>query len=207
MNDDPGARVTHRLDAGELAGWREIPTAVISDETECAGVMSPAIRSLTPGRRFAGQAVTIRTCREPNGAPSRVMDSVRPGDVIVIDASAHPHTAVFGGNLADALQRRGGTAIVVDGRVRDIEELRAGALAVCARETTPAGIVWGGEINVVVRCGGVDVLPGMLIVGDDDGVIAVPFDGRDEILARCRARIEAEAAGRRQDAERFEAAS
>lgn len=200
MNDSHPDSRWARLSPNDLARWREIPTAVISDETGCAGVMSSAIRPVTAGRRFAGHAVTIRTAVEANGAPARVMDFLDPGDVIVVDGSAHPRTAVWGGNLIDALRRRSGAAVVVDGRVRDTAELRASGLAVFARDITPAGMVWGGEINVPIRCGGTDVDPGMLVVGDDDGVIVVPVEGSDEIMARCLARLEMEEAGRREDA-------
>jgi 4-hydroxy-4-methyl-2-oxoglutarate aldolase len=84
--------------------------------------------------------------------------------------------------------------VVVDGRVRDLAELRTSGLAVYAREVTPAGRDWGGEVNVVVRCGGVEVAPCAVIVGDDDGVVVLPADGRPELLARCRERMASETA-------------
>lgn len=183
-----------RLSAAELAEWREIPTAVISDETGCRGVMEPAVRPVTPGRRFAGQALTIRTARVDDGAPRRALESLRGGEVIVIDGAAHPDTAVWGGNLIAGAQRSGATGVVVDGNVRDTADLRRSGLAVYSRGVTPAGVVWGGEVNATVRCGGVEVRPGALLVGDDDGVIVVPLEGRAALLARCRARLAAESA-------------
>jgi regulator of RNase E activity RraA len=200
MNKTPSPTTHVRLSDSEISSWRSIPTAVISDETNCTGVMSSAIRPLFSGRRFAGHAVTVRTSRQSNGAPGRVLDLLRPGDVVVIDGSAHPNTAVWGGNLIAALQRRGGTAVIVDGRVRDTSELRTSGLAVYARDVTPAGLVWGGEINVSIRCGEVDVRSDMLVVGDDDGLIVLPTAGSSEILSRCLARLELEEEARQQDA-------
>lgn len=183
-----------KLRPEELAAWRDVPTAVISDELACKGVMSPAIRSLTPGNRFAGQAVTVSTVRSSDDAPQRVLEALWPGAVIVIDGSAHPDTAVWGGNLIAGARKRSGAAVVVDGRVRDIVDLRASGLAIYARDCTPAGLNWGGRVNVPIRCGGVEVIPGALLVGDDDGIVVVPIEGREALLERCRQRIAADAA-------------
>lgn len=186
-------RDVERLSEVELAAWREIPTAVISDETKCVGVLMSAIRPVTPGRRFAGQALTIRTSRTDDGAPQRALAELQAGDVIVIDGRAHPNTAVWGGNLIAGAQRGGARAVVVDGNVRDTVDLRRSDLAVYSRGVTPAGLAWGGEVNVTVQCGGVEVRPSALVVGDDDGVIVVSLANRDDLLMRCRARLAAEA--------------
>lgn len=178
-----------RLAESELERWRRIPTAVISDELACQGVMARRLRPVTPGRAFAGQAVTVRTSRTANGAPQQVLEAVVGGSVVVVDGSAHPDTAVWGGNLIAGAQQRGGVAIVVDGNVRDTADLTGSTLAVHASGVTPAGLVWGGEVNVAIQCGGVTVRPGALLVGDDDGVIVVPLQDREALLDRCHARL------------------
>ena len=198
MAEITGVGSRERLSEAELAAWREIPTAVISDETACIGVMSFTMRSVTPGRRFAGQALTVRTSRVANDAPQRALAALQRGDVIVVDGSAHPDTAVWGGNLIAGAQGRGARAVVVDGNVRDTADLRKSDLAVYARNVTPAGIAWGGELNVPVRCGGVEVHPGVLLVGDDDGVVVVSLEERIELLTRCRTRVAADTAAQRE---------
>lgn len=198
MTEITGNGSRERLSEAELAAWRKIPTAVISDETACMGVMSFTIRSVTPGRRFAGQALTVRTSRVADDAPQRALAAVQRGDVVVIDGSAHPDTAVWGGNLIAGAQGRGAGAVVVDGNVRDIADLRRSDLAVYARSVTPAGLAWGGEVNVPVRCGGVEVHPGALLVGDDDGVVVVSLAERLDLLTRCRARVAADIAAQRE---------
>lgn len=182
------------LTEAEIAAWCEVPTAVISDETDCVGVMGAMIRPLTPTLRFAGQAITVRTSRTADDAPQRILAALRPGNVIVMDGTAHPDTAVWGGNLISVARARGVSAVVVDGNVRDIADLRRSGLAIYARSVTPAGIPWGGEFNVSIQCGGVEVQPGGLLVGDDDGVVAVPLLGREDLLMRCQARIAFEVA-------------
>jgi 4-hydroxy-4-methyl-2-oxoglutarate aldolase len=101
---------------------------------------------------------------------------------------------VWGGNLIRIARERGVVAIVVDGNVRDTIELRDSGLAVCSGGVTPRGPMWTGHIGTPIECGGVAVRSGDLIVGDDDGVVAVPIDEVDDaLLARCQARIAREA--------------
>ena len=105
--------------------------------------------------------------------------------------------AVWGGNLIRAAQARGVVAIIVDGNVRDIVDLRASGIAVCSRGITPRGPAWNGRAGGSIRCGGLEVRTGDLIVGDDDGVVAVPLDDvNSELLARCHARLAREAEGK-----------
>jgi regulator of RNase E activity RraA len=173
----------------ELAAWRSIPTAAISDELNHSGVMAAAIKPLLRGTAVAGQALTILTHTVDNGAPRTALEQAWPNAVIVIDARAHPDTAVWGGNLIAIAKAGGVAAVVVDGNVRDVVELRASGVAVFCRGVTPAGPVWGGSVNVPIRCSGVQVSPGDLVVGDDDGVVVVPPQGRSGLLDRCRERV------------------
>jgi len=88
-------------------------------------------------------------------------------------------------------------AIVVDGNVRDVAELRDSGIAVCSRGITPRGPGWNGRVGGSIRCGGIEIRAGDLVVGDDDGVVVVPLDDvNGELLARCRARLAREAEGK-----------
>ena len=184
------------LMASELAAWRRIPAAVVSDERQHRGVLS-AIRPLFAGRPFAAQAFTIEVDTVDREAPREALAQTWPGACIAIDARAAPDAAVWGGNLIAIARERGIAAVVVDGSVRDIVDLRGSGIAVCSRGITPRGPRWGGRIGGTIHCGGVEIRPGDLVIGDDDGVIVVPLDEvSDELLARCRARVAREAEGR-----------
>jgi regulator of RNase E activity RraA len=184
-----------RLDPSELAAWQSIPSAVLSDERAHQGVLS-GIRPLFAGRPFAAQALTIEVGDVADGAPRDALALAWPGACIVIDARATPNAAVWGGNLVRIAQERGVAAVVADGCVRDVVDLRDSALAVCSRDVTPRGPTWGGRIGGIIHCGGVEIRPGDLVVGDDDGVVAVPLDDvNDDLLARCRRRVMREARG------------
>lgn len=181
------------LRAGDLARWRDIPVAVVSDERAHGGVLA-GIRPLFTGRPFAGQAFTIEVAAEQDDAPRSALEQVWTGACIVIDARAAPDAAVWGGNLMRIARARGVAAVVVDGNVRDTADLRDSGIAVCSRGVTPRGPRWSGRFGVPIACGGTAVMPGDLIIGDDDGVIAVSRDAADEaLLARCRARLAREA--------------
>jgi regulator of RNase E activity RraA len=184
------------LSAAELAMWRAIPTAVVSDERRHQGVLA-GIRPLFAGRALAAQAFTIEVGSSDAVAPRAALAQTWNGACIVIDAHATPDAAVWGGNLIRVAQARGVAAIVVDGNVRDVAELRDSGIAVCSRGITPRGPGWNGRVGGSIRCGGIEIRAGDLVVGDDDGVVVVPLDGvNGELLARCRARLAREAEGK-----------
>jgi regulator of RNase E activity RraA len=187
----------HLMTPDELALWHDVPTAVVSDEQRHQGVLS-MVRPLFTGRPFVAEAFTI-VVRTVEGVPPReALTHVWRRACIVIDARSTPDAAVWGGNLIRIARECGVSAVVVDGNVRDVADLRDSGLAVCSRGVTPRGPAWSGRFGVPIHCGGVEIHPGDLIIGDEDGVIVVPRTGaNDDLLARCRARMAREAEGTR----------
>jgi regulator of RNase E activity RraA len=184
-----------RLLQTELSQWQRIPTAVLSDERQHRGVLN-FVRPLFAGRPFAGQAFTIQVGDMHADPPRKALTETWPGACIVIDARATPDAAVWGGKLIGIARERGIAAIVVDGSVRDSADLRGSGIAVCSRGITPRGPNWAGRYGVPIQCGGVDIAPGDLVVGDDDGVVAVPLaEVNEALLARCRTRLARDAEG------------
>ena len=182
------------LGPSDIAQWRAIPVAVASDECNHRGVLA-GVRPLFAGRPFAGQAFTIEvTADETDAVPRSALAQLWQGACIVIDARIARDAAVFGGNLMRIAHALGVAGVVVDGNVRDTTDLRDSGIAVCSRGITPRGPRWSGRFGIAIECGGVPVQPGDLVIGDDDGVIAIPLAAvDDELLARCRARIAREA--------------
>jgi 4-hydroxy-4-methyl-2-oxoglutarate aldolase len=177
------------LTPAELAAWRDIPAAVVSDEREQQGVLS-TIQPLFAGRPFAAQAFTIEVTTPDGDAPRAALARTWDGACIVIDARTSPDAAVWGGNLIRIARGRNVAAVVVDGSVRDVADLRDSGIAICSRGVTPRGPRWGGRVGGTILCGGVAIRAGDLIVGDDDGVVAVALEAvTDELLARCRGRL------------------
>jgi regulator of RNase E activity RraA len=175
-----------------LAG---IPTTTLADLLGRAQVMDIGIRPLWPGApRVAGPAFTVRCPPGDNLMVHAAVHRAAPGSVVVVEAGDVDH-AVAGGNVLAVAQRRGIVAFVVDGVIRDLAEARELGFPVHARGVIP---VPGGKdavvpLNEPVRCGGVTVNAGDVVVADEEGVVVVPVSRRDEVLAAAEKALVAEA--------------
>lgn len=115
----------------------------------------------------------------------QVFDLAGPGDVIVMDARGTDAVSVLGGLAAASARRQRVVACLVDGGVRDLDEIRDAGLAVWSRSLTPRTGRWRLEtysINHPVVCGGVQVHPGDVAVADETGVCFLPNGDAAEIL-------------------------
>jgi 4-hydroxy-4-methyl-2-oxoglutarate aldolase len=161
----------------ELERWRTVPVSVAVDLA--GGQIDPAIRPLRPAGqqpRLFGRAVTV-LCEPPDfGAVLYAMDVIAAGDVLVIAAAGHAETAMIGEIVSGHLRRRGVVGVVCDGAVRDVATLAGWPdFAVFTRFITPRGPLSAtrGAVNAPVVIGGRLVSPGDLIIGDDDGLVAL----------------------------------
>jgi len=179
----------HRFTDGDLAPWKEIPTAFISDQLNRRGAMHASIKPVRTGMKMVGQALTIRMPPGDNSVLHYGVARGWPGAVAVVAAEGYEGAASWGGIVNHAARVRGFVGAVTDGVVRDAQELRSSSLAVFGKGAVPAGPMrlGSGEVNTVVQCGGLNVSPGDLIVGDDDGVVVVPIAQMAEVLEACRA--------------------
>jgi regulator of RNase E activity RraA len=201
--------------AAELVdAFRGVPVAVAGD---CMGRSIGAIglRSYhgTLGLTICGPAFTVRVRPGDNLMIHKALTMVQPGDVLVIDGSGDLTQALMGGLMrTTALARKLG-GLIIDGAVRDLVEWAEGGLPVFARGHTHRGPSkeGPGEINVTVSCAGMVVQPGDLILGDADGVIAIPATEVASLLPAVQAHIKKEEAIRASnregssDPERFDA--
>lgn len=167
------------LTAAEIEAWRSIPVAVAVDLARDIGQIDPAIRPLNPpGRQPAlfGRAVTV-LCEPPDfGAVVHALDIAGPGDVLMIAAAGNSEFAMIGEILGGHLRKRGCVGIVCDGAVRDVATLAGWPdFSVFSRSITPRGPQSAdkGAINLPVVIGGRLVTPGDLVIGDDDGLVAL----------------------------------
>src|SRR5215468_7955293 len=190
------AAPTRDLTAQEIEPWSRVPVAVAVDLGRDVGQIDPAIRPLRPpGQqpRLFGRTVTA-LCQPPDfGAVLHALDLVEAGDVLVIAAAGHAETAMIGEILGGHLRRRGGSGVVCDGAVRDVGTLAGWEdFSVFTRWITPRGpsSAERGAVNLPVVVGGRLVTPGDLVIGGDDGLVALSPatpDGRPASVpaARC----------------------
>jgi regulator of RNase E activity RraA len=162
----------------EIAAWRAIPVAVAVDLSPESQI-DPAIRPINPpGRqpRLLGRAVTV-ACTPPDfGAVVHALEHVGGGEVLMIAAGGDAVTAMIGEILSGHLRNRGAAGVVCDGAVRDVATLSGWTdFAVYSRSITPRGPTSAehGTINAPVTIGGRRVTPGDLVIGDDDGLVAL----------------------------------
>ncbi|MFK0008338.1 RraA family protein [Paenarthrobacter sp. NPDC090520] len=160
------------------------------------GFVDPAIQSLLENVKVAGPAVTVRIADHDAIAMNRALLALRPGDVLVVDMLGDHRHAPVGAVTAAAAIAQGAAAVVVDGMATDVLELREAGLPVFARGTTCLTTKrlhgTGSAVNVPVRCGGVEVNPGDVVLGDDNGVIVLSPEAARGVLDKALASDEAE---------------
>lgn len=180
---------------GDLALWRQIPAAIISDELQRSAGMAADITPVSARTSFVGEALTVHTMVGDNSALHVAVNAAPAGSVLVVNAGGYLGTAVWGEILHAAALRRGVAAIVIDGAIRDRAILMDSDIPVFARGSTPNGPHkgWGGMINCTIQCGGISVAPHDLIVGDRDGVVVIDCRQLPGLLERCKRRIGSEA--------------
>lgn len=176
----PGARL--------LGAFRDAPTGFVTDAYNGAGCLDHAIKPLAPEMSFCGPALTAKCAPGDILAAMAVLDYARKGDVIVIAAGGDVSAAKVGDLWLHWARRIGVAGVVCDGLVRDVKGLLAAGVPVFARGVTPnSGFKTGpGEVNSEVACGGVAIQPGDIVVGDRDGVVAVPLGRAAAVAAQLR---------------------
>jgi len=177
--------------------FRAAPAAVVAD---CTGLQVACI-GLRPfhgvaGTKLCGPALTVRVRPGDNLMIHKALLMARAGDVIVIDGAGYLPRALVGGLMRATALGKGLGGFLVDGAIRDLDEWADGRIPVYARDHTPQGPEkhGPGEINVPVACGGVDIAPGDLVIGDADGAIAVPRKALDGLAERVTLHLRRESA-------------
>ena len=153
-----------------------IDVSALSDADKTLPVVDPAVRAMLPEVRMAGPAYTVVADDDHLPVMSALAEAA-PGDVLVI-AARGASSAGFGELFATEARRRGLAGIVTDGFCRDVRGLRQIGLPVFARGTTPrsGSTVSRASPGALIACGGVEVSPGDIVFGDDDGVLIAPAD-------------------------------
>lgn len=177
-----------------LDGFRNAAVSIISD------VMNrlhgtKALRPYHRSGRLLGTAVTVKTRPGDNQALHRAYDLLRPGDILVVDGGGDLTQALVGEIMMSRARQMGVAGFVIDGAIRDVDAFLQSDFPCYARGVTHRGPYKSGpgEINVPIAVDGMVVMPGDVVVGDTDGVVA--FDRADaaELLALVRQQEEREA--------------
>ncbi|MET7297412.1 RraA family protein [Embleya sp. NPDC005575] len=179
----------------DVAGFADISPTTLADLLGRAQVMDIGIRPLWPSMpRVAGPAFTVRCAPGDNLMLHAAIHRAEPGSIIVVE-SGDVDYALAGANVCAVAQRRGIAAFVADGLIRDLGEVREMGFPVFARGVVP---IPGTKTAVApfgerVRCGGVWVAAGDVVVADEEGVVVVPGARRERVLRDARVKSTEEA--------------
>jgi 3-hexulose-6-phosphate synthase/6-phospho-3-hexuloisomerase len=157
----------------------------ITDAMHRKGAMS-GIVSMCGNVKMVGRAVTVQTFPGDWAKPVEAIDVARKNEVIVINNDGATHVAPWGELATLSCVKKGISGVVIDGAVRDVDDIRIMKFPLFAKAVVPnAGEPKGfGEINAEIQCGGQYIRPGDWIVGDESGVVVIPAERAYEIARR-----------------------
>jgi RraA family protein len=179
----------------QIDAYRGLPVANISDCMARMTAAGPRLRPMHRSGYLVGPALTVKCRPGDNLMIHKALMMAQPGDVIVVDAGGDLTNSLFGEIMTATAVARGVAGIVLNGAVRDSEEIGEGTFPLYAAGVTHRGPYKDGpgEINVPIAIDGMVIEPGDMMVGDADGLLCIPFDDVDAILAATHKKMEAEA--------------
>jgi len=176
------------------AGFQDVSPTILADILGRGQVMDIGVRPLwSPMNRVAGPAFTVRCAPGDNLMLHAAIYRAQPGSVLVVQAGDADY-ALAGGNVCAIAQRRGIAALVTDGVIRDLAEVREIGFPVFARGVIPApgAKLAASPLNGRVRCGGAGVDAGDIVVADEEGIAVVPGARGEQVLQEALAQLERE---------------
>ena len=186
-----------------IEGLRHLGAATIAGTLGHMGFKNPHMTGILPqtkGKSICGPALTLQCLpqrpdlfsegeyADPETQLHRhVLYHVQDGDVVVVDARGDMRSGIFGDMMSTYFKGRGGAGIIIDGVMRDRPNVEKLDLALWLKGWSPnyhvQTDIYPNAVNVTIACGGVTVVPGDIIVADDDGAVVVPVSMAEAVIA------------------------
>jgi regulator of RNase E activity RraA len=187
-----------------IEGLAHVSSATAAGELSRLGIRDPHIRgpvALTPGKSVVGPALTLQCMpkredlygeteySDPETQLHRhVLYHTQAGDVVVVDARGSMGSGIFGEMMLTFFKGQGGAGVVIDGCIRDSPYAKTLGLGLWVRGVTPnyhtQTDIYPFAVNVPIACNNVLVMPGDIIIADDDGAVVVPIKLAPELLKK-----------------------
>lgn len=186
--------IRRRVSADLIENFRTIPVANASDCMSRLTASGPRLRPFHAETVLCGPAFTVKTRPGDNLMVHKALDIALPGDVVVVDAGGELTNSIIGEIMVAYARGRRLGGIVINGSIRDSGAIGRQRFPVYAAGVTHRGPMRSGpgEIGRAIAIDGMVIEPGDLIIGDADGLLAIPFEQVAEVCAAAAAKREAE---------------
>ena len=189
-----------RADSNAVGTLAAVGVSTAHEALGRSGLMKPYMRPIWAGAEIVGTAVTVLAQPGDNWMIHVAIEQCRKGDVLVVGCTADSTDGMFGDLLATSLMARGVKGLVIDAGVRDAKSLREMGFPVWSKAISAKGTVKAtlGAVNVPLVCAGINVVPGDVVVADDDGVVVIGRKDAADVVAKGEKRVADEDGKRKQ---------
>ncbi len=173
---------------------REFTTSELCDGAIDYHTMDYHIKRRVSDKKIVGPAFTVNPPKGVSGIIPDAILAMNPGEVMVVAGKECCNHSYWGDHRSICASMKGLEGVVIDGAFRDLEGCMEVGFPIFARSVTPGSCAKAaeGELNVPILCGGVEVCPGDLIVGDCNGIIIIKPEEAEFVMERARKKIAAQ---------------
>lgn len=172
----------------------EFGVATVHEAQGRTGLLANYMRPVYKGARIAGNAVTVSIPPADNYMIHVVVEQCQEGDFLVVSPTSMSDAGYFGELFATALKQRGVRGLIIEAGCRDLRELEEMGFPVWSRYISAQGTVKAslGDVNLPLVCAGQHIVPGDVVIADDDGVCIVPRETVSDAIIASEVRLQKE---------------